>query len=860
MASTHASSEKRVSSPVGTTVSIADFLTNLPVRRQSAIREKVAATQLARIKRTLQAYAIARPHVRMSLKVLKSKSEKYNWSYAPKKFSPVELDVASFTQDAAAKIFGKKVTDDCQSIIWRCAESDALRESNLTTELNASPTDSNYTFEALLQKADCNLNFANLSNPHQYLSIDSRPVACTRGTLKQIVNLFKKSHRSAASENENNASTDPFLLLNIVCPRGSYDANIEPAKDDVLFEDSATILTLAKRFFFHVYGEPSAQTEHNASLPSKQVISKTDLLLATTRKSSSPFPEQSTGRKHHDFRPSALAGNSKDTHDRLAISDQSIPIHDISSNTGSLHVNHLQVGSRSMYNEEIDSSSDFEPLDDKVNPEMACEAHEEPLTLNDLSVSNPWAIAKFNACLRKPTNDSSTVTISNSPSHLPTPKPQRGDVSLSPGTASVGLSNGIEDSTRRLPSPGLSSSPPPFPYPIKARVKRPEGESSQARPCADPENVQLGGLDSWVVSSRSDHISEPPQETDETSTELHRRRTYGNDFVSARNLSRGTSLGEIPDASQRQPRKPGARKAKPNALDKPFISPVNDPERVWFDHGQRRHGRQHRQHQSSHTSAHPNEIDALNLREDQDDSRSTPSISTTKSIHPDLALTLDYEARKQQATQEYRANARRQALNKQKEALPTTNLEHYLQKSTPPSSSPHENRYLKAKAALQPPRSALGPSDPPPNKDQVFHPNDPRAILLHDLAQARTTNPTTDGVSRPKSRSRRARTALLPLKSVTEEDSVRELLLSLRTSSDAVAKAMEEVTKWDGYVADGVISEALVEVPESVARMWQEKVRDLIEERYGTAGDGEESRREVRIDILGTVAGLRSLV
>ena len=865
MTSTYANSQKRVSHPVGTTVSVADFLANLPVRRQIAIKEKVAITQLSRIKRTLQAYAIARPHVRFSLKVLKSKSEKGNWSYAPKKSSLLDYDRSALIRDAATKIFGRKLLDDCQSLTWTSADNEAEHYPRL--EPDTVPSGAVYELEALLPKAGCSHDFSDLPIPRQYLSIDSRPMACKGGTLKQVVSLFKRYYKSAALGIENNTSTDPFLYLNFVCPRGSYDANIEPAKDDVLFEDSITILTLAERFFSHIYGELAAATDHSASISSKQIGPRTDLLLATDRVRSISSSKKNTGRETHH--PATLTGDSEDADDRQILCNQSPTIHDESSNTRSLPLNSRRFVGRLMCDDEIDGISDFEPLDDEHHSLLANEDQREIATLDDVSVSNPWAITKFNACLRKPANNRSTTSLSSSPSHLPTPKQQRGDLSMSAIAVPASLLNSVDDAARQLPSPGRSSSPLPFPYPIKARAKRQEGDVSRAGPCAELENVPHDDLDSSVQPSHSNHMIRSSQDTGESRLGPRLNGPYGNNFVSARSLPQGTPLSDIPEISQRAPRRPGPQKQKLNGLHKPFISPVNDPERVWFDNGQRRGGRQQRQNHSPHSSSYPNEIDALNLREDEDDNIPTPSTSTTKDIHPDLALTLDYEARKQQATQEYKANVRRQALTKGKALLPKNTLDNFLQTSKPPSNSPHNNRYLKAKAALQPSHHLdVLPSHHLPSKEPFIHPNDPRALLIHDQAHAKTTDPPTNKTPhRPRSRSRRARTALLPLESVAEEDSVRELLLSLATSPSECAAAVDQARSWDAYVADGDISEALGEVDEGVARMWQDGLEKLVTEKFGPARDSQGSGDEgggggggggVRIDVLGAIAGLRS--
>ena len=62
--------------------------------------------------------------------------------------------------------------------------------------------------------------------------------------------------------------------MNMVCPSGSYDANIEPAKDDVLFTDAQFILELVELFFQEVYGD--IKLAESTTLSSKRPTSKSD--------------------------------------------------------------------------------------------------------------------------------------------------------------------------------------------------------------------------------------------------------------------------------------------------------------------------------------------------------------------------------------------------------------------------------------------------------------------------------------------------------------------------------------------------------------------------------------------------------
>ena len=98
---------------------LADFLTHLPVRRQSALRSSVKS--LGKIKTLLQAYALARPTVRISLKVLKSRSDRGYWAYAA-------TDDAGVL-DAARQVVGIECAGACSRVSHAWEQHEAGDES-----------------------------------------------------------------------------------------------------------------------------------------------------------------------------------------------------------------------------------------------------------------------------------------------------------------------------------------------------------------------------------------------------------------------------------------------------------------------------------------------------------------------------------------------------------------------------------------------------------------------------------------------------------------------------------------------------------------------------------------------------------
>jgi DNA mismatch repair ATPase MutL len=88
----------------------------------------------------------------------------------------------------------------------------------------------------------------------QYMSVDSRPVSHEKGTMKKIVTMFKKYIQNLLHDIDGKIKS-PFIRLNIRCPIASYDANIEPTKDEVLFGNEDRLLDAVESLFKAVYGE-----------------------------------------------------------------------------------------------------------------------------------------------------------------------------------------------------------------------------------------------------------------------------------------------------------------------------------------------------------------------------------------------------------------------------------------------------------------------------------------------------------------------------------------------------------------------------------------------------------------------------
>lgn len=136
-------SSQKISHPVGTTLQIEDLFTNVPVRKQTAL--KSAPKSIACIKDILQSYAYARPNVRLSVKVLKKPADKGNWTYGPSPNAQLS--------DAAFSMMGQEMASQCFLKSAHCGSG---------TQADGSPNDSVsdaeakhiYSVTAYLPRAD----------------------------------------------------------------------------------------------------------------------------------------------------------------------------------------------------------------------------------------------------------------------------------------------------------------------------------------------------------------------------------------------------------------------------------------------------------------------------------------------------------------------------------------------------------------------------------------------------------------------------------------------------------------------------------------------------------------------------------
>ncbi|KAF3762305.1 hypothetical protein M406DRAFT_239737, partial [Cryphonectria parasitica EP155] len=227
-------SQQCASAPVGTTVSVRGLFNCLPVREQITIKE--ASKNIARIKQLLFTYALARPQLRLSFKIL-GEENRQSWTYSPRPQATVK--------EAVIQIFGAELMSRCL-IHTACSNPDGKDDT-------PGHGKDKLAIEAVLPRLGS--DYSKISKG-SFFSVDSRPLSTERGTMKKLLAVFT-SHFSNSMDRAHvhKPLRNPFICVNIKCSSGSYDANIEPSKNEALFANESELIDLFGCLCSDVYQE-----------------------------------------------------------------------------------------------------------------------------------------------------------------------------------------------------------------------------------------------------------------------------------------------------------------------------------------------------------------------------------------------------------------------------------------------------------------------------------------------------------------------------------------------------------------------------------------------------------------------------
>ena len=740
-------SRSRTSHPTGTTVSVTKFMYNLPVRKQTFLKE--ASKTLVKIKDLLQAYVLARPNVKFSLKVLKE--NKASWSYAPRPKDGVK--------EAVSQIFGKDAASQCisKSIRFseRAVDSDATTDGEITSPISEDFFRINKTefiVDVFLPRPDA--DFSKVGHG-QYLSVDARLVSHEKNTMKRIVTIFKRYVKESLSESSQKAKS-PFLRLNITCPQGSYDPNVEPAKNDVIFSNESVVLEAIENLFKEIYGAPKAVSSSPAPLSLMEKLDNFELLLsrkAITAPVNRTLSPQGSISMPVELPEAAVANEIS----------PSLTVENIAGSAESYAFENREVDEqvdRSKRRWAVDMSKDLtEEVEGYERPSRRCqELQPTQASVSDINPGpgntlNPWLIAKMTAPVQQRKPPESTRSSFSCPLSQPA-----ADFFPTPQHSSDPVASDLDLQPERAPK-----------RPRKtfrgADVQSLEFQAVQNLPYQhpEPEPILLANLRPNSRSLTTDADDEVLLDGNDSSTRIPRLG-----FISAR---------EIPDTNLMSP-PASLRPKKPRSVQRPFVPPMRRNTENNAMHGV--HGlRQTRLSADLGARGHdPIQQDVME-----------------SSLNPDLEWSMDFEHRKEVASRRRRDDLRAATLEVEK-----SGIRDMLR------TSPHKNRYNAAITTLE-------AGYPPPNSIETLKEpfktslpdGDPRAYLMRRqksiLAQRAKSGEA------PKMT--RAKSSRLPLENVSENEKTHNLALRLSTNMDKFRVTSNDLMKCDMYVTNGNVARGL---------------------------------------------------
>jgi len=728
-------SRSRTSHPNGTTITVTKFMYKLPVRKQTFL--KGAPKTLGKIKELLQAYVLARPNIKFSLKVLKE--SKAFFSYAPRPNDGIK--------EAVSQLFGKEAAGQCVSISTRFPErvNDIEDSANhevhpQTMEHSADQGGNDFIVDVFMPRPNADLSRIGYG---QYISVDSRPVSHEKNTMRRIVTIFNRYVKESLTGSSEKVKS-PFLRLDITCPAGSYDPNVEPAKNDVIFGNESVVLAAIENLFREVYGEPKISHSFPPPQLLKDNLDNFELLLA---RKASIFPA-------NDFPPRLS---------RTPVSEQSAPEAvssmisvaspmpvDIAATEGSPFVGNEDTAEQEgnpKRKRAFDMSEDLcEEIEGYERPSRQFQQPHNPQILfpdaepGSRNPLNPWIIAKMTAPVQHSDQLINTTT-------------------LTPSSVSRPVAN-------RVTTPQLPSDPDADVHSedMRSRSRHTfQNDDIQSLNVTADQNLpyQRPGPAVYQQTSQSKEKSLCADANGEILLEGDNcgNRRPRNEFISARNVQDAALL--TPLASL------GPKKSR--GLNRPFVPPMR--------------------RNIENTSSDSDGLRQTKLNTDHGASRGHNCSQDEQQANPDLEWSMNFEHRKELASRRRRDELRAATLEVDK----SDTLEGVR-------FSPHKNRYNAAIATLEAgyPRPSTIETMKEPFKTSLPD-GDPRAYLMRRQKSVMAQNAKPGEVLKLS----RAKSSRLPLENIPENEKTHNLVLKLSSDAYSLGIVTNELMKNDMYAKNG---------------------------------------------------------
>ncbi|KAL9617139.1 MAG: hypothetical protein Q9160_008036 [Pyrenula sp. 1 TL-2023] len=869
-------SPTKTSHPIGTSVKVHDFLHKIPVRRQTALKSPVKT--LNNIKKLLQHYAIARPGVRLSVRVLKGKDQKLNWTYAPKQDATIS--------DAAVQVVGQDVCAQCVSknVTSEDSLTGAVKRQNDTDPPEEDVNDGDKTsIDVVLPRDDCDLS--KIANGGQYISIDHRPLSSGRGLPKEILRLFKSYLQSVQRRTRNQPlPSNPFLCLRLYCPRGSYDVNVEPAKDDILLGDSTIVLELVENLFKQTYGALERDESSKPGPKKKTMPRDEDFSLFLSRK---PIGERECDKRDQSKQPQEGELANSASHQKSLINgkafeiskDQKPPVYkgpDSSLLRRPLHDSTQPTWSApNMYGmSDGDTGEDIEastpPNTTTKDRNDSTETLDEA-ELRSALVTNPWSLARLHGTIKPRQSPDAGMPVSHA----------NDDALFIERDDNFPRARGRSPD---LPTPSISPNPRQNPGPPKRawnRNKNIEEESpthAEFERAHDRSHIPRQHFRQTTLGDRRSPASlasnERSQQLNVGEGRFSPPKVVG-DRRKPRNLEvnpdveSDTNLYQHAQAqhSAKSDHQNHSRRTSPiRGANRPFISPLKTSSSPSVSLPSMRN--LHPFNTSPTSSVSPHHLDLQQASSPPMDSQATLvalSPAPSQTPQPTLASLMDYEHRKKALIASQREQNRRESLSKidlRSNTNEGTSADHIDLNAAAIAkrftSSPHQNRYQAAKAALH-------ASEEPSSKPLNLLDSDPRQYLIRNKDTSNSSvNVNVNVGNTSKLKTKRLKSALLPLESTPLDarlHCVDALFPGEVSSLEAIRAQTERLKGIDSYLLTGKLGPVSeywgdVQGDKAVLGKWEKRIRGLVERKVRgmrevdlAAVDDDGTGREFEMDL-----------
>ena len=646
-------------------------------------------------------------------------------------------------------------------------------------------------------------DFSKVSGFGQFLSVDGRPLSTERGLGRHIAKIFKSYIRSAAARSEPSTTVSvPFICLHIRCPGGSYDANIEPAKDDVLFEDPQFVLSLVSDLFADTYGsldDSSEQTIPRTGLVQKQQQQQQhngpfDLLLARKRGAGSDGnTEKASNNNNNSYRLPEFSAPGLQFRSPVSVRNRTERIYRPRDEDEGVRDNtaHFEIGN----------------------------------TTTENSFLNPWSISKMNIPLLTPEKSQSQakgnerLTMFNS---------RERQESRHRGSAA---SRQCIDSPI-LPSPASTTSPvsvdhSPLSVRFSPNVTTVATQASERR--APTEVVERGPGSNRELGSRFRAMA--------TATDMQTSVEEG------QSADRQTE----PSLSQcAQDRFVLCRPRQPDTHDNADLDKTQSCD-LSRDAMQQDESPEPGPSSGTGETRNPGLSGFLGFQK----ATSVLHQSADAAEASEVEEALDFERRKRHAA----------AVQKQKQREYTRGLARFSANDDQvPSSSPHNNRYLAARAALTSESNVPTEVENLSRSDKVLPTStlnvyDPRAYLI----RMRDRTALGEGGQLKRTQTRR-----LPFETIPQGSRLHNVCLTQEADQKLILTAFTETLKSDVYMQCS--NDVDVSRPENITSPWElgehieswnHRLSTLIRDKYGVPDNGncqDEGREDIDIDISSALA------